>query len=261
MSRDDLNRLREWFSAYAAGFLEDEPEHRRNVVLKIRHTGLVAENILSIAKSEGLNGHDLEIAAAAGILHDTGRFPQYQKFRTFKDSESVNHGVLGAEIIEREGVLGWLAPEDRKLVLDAVKFHNANKVPELGDARAETFIRLVRDADKLDIWRVFLDEYLEIQPWERASAAGLSLPDAPHATPEVVSTLLGGHQVTLSMVRNSRDIILMIVGWCRDINFPSTWRMLVERGYLDRYIGHIEGDPDAVRAVIKTREALERRFA
>lgn len=258
MNIDDLTGLQEWFVAYTAGFLEDEPELRRNVVLKIKHSALVAENSIAIAVAEGLDEHYISLAAAAGILHDTGRFPQFRQYRTFKDSESVNHGTLGAEVIEEQGVIAWMPPEDQKLVLAAVRYHNANSVPDIGDPRAETFIRLVRDADKLDIWRVFLEEYLNLPPEERSPTVGMSLPSAPAATPDVVATLLAGRQVTLSMLRNDRDIILMIVSWCYDLNFPSTWRMLLERGYLDRYASHIDGDE--LRALWQTRDTMNARF-
>ena len=41
-----------------------------------------------------------------------------------------------------------------------------------------TFLQLIRDADKLDIWRIF-SEYYESSKHDRASAAGLGLPDLP----------------------------------------------------------------------------------
>jgi hypothetical protein len=45
---------------------------------------------------------------AVALLHDVGRFPQYRRWRTFRDSESDNHARLSLEVIRHEAVLEHL---------------------------------------------------------------------------------------------------------------------------------------------------------
>lgn len=254
---NDLDSIRKWFAAYTAGYVEGDEGYRKNILLKIKHSGLVCDNILAIARDEALDGRDQLIAGAIGQLHDTGRFPQYMQYRTFIDSLSVNHGELGAQVIANQGVLG--PDEDARLVLTAIRYHNAHSVPGLGDKRAEMFIRLIRDADKIDIWRVMLEEFYELPPSKRASAAGLSLPEAARATPELVAMLGAGQIVRLALLGNLKDFILMLMSWCYDMNFRLTYAMLLERGYFERYIALLEGDAEAVRAVEGVRQYAMRR--
>ena len=37
-----------------------------------------------------------------GLLHDIARFEQYTKYKTFRDSISIDHGDLGVEILFEE---------------------------------------------------------------------------------------------------------------------------------------------------------------
>ena len=102
-----------------------------------------------------------------------GRFPQYSRYKTFRDSISVNHGKLGAEVLIQEKVLSALPQNEQSIIINAVKFHNAISVPSLEDMEEMLVLKMVRDADKLDVWRVFLD-FCETGPDdEKASETGL----------------------------------------------------------------------------------------
>ena len=50
-----------------------------------------------IAKRLNWKKEEIEIATLIGLLHDIGRFEQYQEFKTFHDSRSVDHGDLGVK--------------------------------------------------------------------------------------------------------------------------------------------------------------------
>ena len=48
------------------------------------------------------------VAEAIALFHDVGRFPQYARYKTFRDSISTNHAALGASVLfeqERSGSL------------------------------------------------------------------------------------------------------------------------------------------------------------
>ena len=102
MYSSDLDTFKDWFSEYTRTFYTDNSEDSRNMDLKVRHTYFVCENIVRIAKEEHLNDNDLMIAETAALFHDLGRFLQYSRYKTFRDSISVNHGRVGAEILEKK---------------------------------------------------------------------------------------------------------------------------------------------------------------
>jgi hypothetical protein len=171
------------------------------------------------------------IAQAAGLFHDVGRFPQYAKYKTFRDAASVNHGVLGAETLVEQNVLSRLPQEEQTVILHAVRYHNAFKIPAAERRLNPVFLKVVRDADKLDIWRVFT-EMFEMPPEDWPSAANLGLPDTDSYTPDVLSCVLEGRPVSHAKVRCVNDFKLIQLSWIFDLNFKTSLKMLGQRNYM-----------------------------
>jgi len=233
MQSSDLDTFKDWFSQYTHTFYTDNAEDRRNIDLKVRHTFFVCENIVGIAKKEHLSDNDLMIAETAALFHDLGRFLQYSLYKTFRDSISVNHGRLGAEILDKENILRHLRLHERQLIMNTVRFHNAFEVPSFEDQQNVLFLKLIRDADKLDIWRIFA-EYYESPDDKQASAVGLGLPDLPDYSKTVLSCLYEKKLATLSDLKTLNDFKLMQLSWVYDLNFRHSFRLMAERAYIQK---------------------------
>ncbi len=238
MTKDDLDFFKKWFTDYCGSFYTSDIEDRKNIGLKERHTFKVCENIIRISQELSLGEDRMLLAEAIALFHDIGRFPQYAKYKTFRDSISVNHGLLGAETLREKNVLRELSLDEREVIIRSVMFHNAFSLP--GKEREEIvfYIRLIRDADKLDIWRVFLDHY-ESPAKDRASAVGLGLPEAPGYSEQVLSNLYRKRIVSLSTVRTLDDFKLLQLSWVFDLNFVPSYFLVAERNYMERIIAHL----------------------
>ncbi len=232
MTRPDLNRLHDWFTPFCAAYSHDaDQEARRNYLLKEEHTRKVCQESMTIAAAEGCSDADLILAESVALLHDVGRFPQYREFRTFKDSDSVNHAAWSVRTIVREKILTKLPKDEQRLIIRSIALHNVYTIPEFTNRRDEFFLRLIRDADKLDIWRVFL-KYYNLPEDERASAVGLGFPDTPASSPEIITAINEGKMINLRDVRTLNDFKLLQLSWLFDLNFHSTRSLFWERGYL-----------------------------
>jgi hypothetical protein len=259
MNRDDVRRLKTWFAGYCGTFYSDNPEDQRNITLKEEHTHNVCANIVRIAEEEGASGDLLALAEAIALFHDVGRFRQYQRYRTFKDSESVNHAALGAQVLRESGVLAPFPQADQDSIMQAVRFHNAFTVPEKLSAEHRFFLHLIRDADKLDIWRVFID-YYGLPEGERASAVGLGFPDTPACSPEVIAFLCKGGMINLSLLKTLNDFKLLQLSWVYDLNFTPSFKMVAERDYIGRLAATLPEDDRIEEAVNVVREFVARRL-
>lgn len=152
--RDSLCAFDDYVSAYG----EDS-----RVSLKYGHTMRVASLSAKIAVSMDMPAEDVELAWLCGLLHDIGRFEQIRRFGTFNDSLSVNHAQLGVDVLrgDVEGLADgrldrFLASRgDDELVMKVVGLHSGLYLPAGLDARTRLFCEIVRDADKVDIVRVF----------------------------------------------------------------------------------------------------------
>ena len=260
MDTIDLLNLKHWFSNYCRTFYSPDGEDQKNIVLKELHTQQVSSNMRSIAGAVLHNRNKIIIAEAIGLLHDVGRFPQYARYKTFRDSISVNHGKLGAEVIEEENVLGRIPLNEQEVIIEAVRFHNAFAVPDGLDHETTFFLKMVRDADKLDIWRVFA-EFYEKGTAERESAVGLGLPDRPEYSDSVLGCLAEKRLATLADLKTLNDFRIMQLTWVYDLNFPVSCRLASERGMIDRIISTLPQTEDIMPAVSGLKRYMSEKAA
>lgn len=253
MTPENVADIQKWFAGYCREFDSEDEEVMRNMALKEKHTYHVCSNILEIGRGESLDTDRMLIAETAALLHDVGRFEQYRQFKTFRDGSSVNHAELGAQIIEDYEVLSPLFPHERDIIAHSVEFHNAFTIPKKLPEDTKFYLKMVRDADKLDIWRVFT-EYFALPESERASAAGLDLPDRPECTPEVLEQISKGKMVRLSSVRTLNDFKVMQLSWVYDVNFPTSLKLLVEHGCLTELASTLPTNDQVMEIVSKVLE-------
>ncbi len=258
MNEQQLDALKKWFMQYTKSFYSSHPAHQKNISLKEAHTYHVCRNIMEIARDLLLVPDMLRLAEIVALFHDVGRFPQYKRYKTFRDSISTNHGALGSAVLIENNVLRNVPADEREIILRAVALHNVFTVPEKLDDQTLFFVKMIRDADKLDIWRVFIEYYA--QPDEdRANAAGLGLPDIPDYSPEVLASLLRKEMVHLSSLRTLNDFKLLQLAWIFDLNFTRSLQLVLERGYIEKIASSLPHTGDIARAVGSIRDYVDRK--
>jgi len=225
-------RLKRWFEEYADGFHTEGPEHDRNIDLKIEHTRRVCTEILDIGRSLHLDNKDLRLAEVIALFHDLGRFEQYDRYGTFNDLKSEDHARLGAKILNNSAVLEGIHRDTQELILRVVRHHNGRTLPENETTDCLFFTKLLRDADKLDIFRVVTDHYRK-KHGTRNGSIELDLPDAPNVSEEVCADLKAGRIVKMASLRTLNDFKLLQMAWIYDVNFPRTFQLIRDRGYLE----------------------------
>lgn len=213
-----------------------------------------------LTSSLGLDDESCLIAEAVALFHDVGRFEQYRQYKTFKDSASVNHGGLGAQVLLRQGALVALPEFDREMITRAVALHNIFHLPLNLSAEALLYLKLIRDADKLDIWKVFID-YYEQEENERASAVGLGFPDIPAVSHEVLLALQKGEMVNLQHVTSLNDFKLLQLSWVFDLNFSQSFRLVMERRHLEKIAETLPPHPQVKETVDRVLESVASRLS
>ncbi len=255
--RAHLQRCQQWFDGYTRGFLTGVPEHDLPLAVKIEHTAAVQANMARLAAAMGLGPDDRAMAELMGLLHDVGRFRQYDQYRTFRDGISVNHALLGLREIGRNRVLEGIARPLRREICFAIAHHNAFAPPAHPDPRRNLFVRMLRDADKLDIWRVFKTYYCD---GRRLNATvDLDLQDTPGYTPAALDTLRQGRMVSLRDVRNRNDFKLLQIAWIYDLNLTPSFRLMLDQGHLKALAQTLPPDPELRGAIDRALDYARRR--
>lgn len=241
MQEEDLVFFKKWFLNYVENFSSSDPLVKANIELKIEHTKRVCKNILLLAKSEKLGKEECRLAEAIALFHDLGRFEQFTKYRTFKDSESENHAALGVKILKKTRVLSRISESEENLILKAIEYHNLMKIPECVNNSSNSgendssellyYSKLIRDADKLDILKLIskdCEAKEDINP-----ALELYLPDTSGCSEPIIKAILNNKMAKIEDVKNRNDIKLLRLSWVFDINFPGTFALLRDFRYLE----------------------------
>lgn len=233
MTRNFLETLTRRYHAYVDTYRTVDGVLPKMLQLKLDHTHHVVEDTRRIMAGENWPEEIRVVGEACALLHDAGRYSQLQKFGTFQDSKSIDHATRGVEVIKKERWLAELTSEERETVLTTVAVHNKKEVPaSLRQATAD-WAHLVRDADKLDIFRVFeeaiKDGSLEDNP---EIAWDLQVKGAP--SPNVVEAIRNGCSVSYTWIKTLSDFVLIQVGWLNGgLYFRTALQLARERGVLE----------------------------
>ncbi len=227
---DRLHVLTGAYRAYVDTYRQANGALPPMMQLKLDHTMNVVAAAHAIADGEGFTPEECFVCEAAALLHDTGRYEQLKRYNTFRDSESVDHAVFSHDIVKEKGWLdGW---RERDAVLTAVLVHNRRDIPEGLDALTLTAARTVRDADKLDIFRV-LEERIATTDWRHDVQAFWNLSTTKAPNPLVCAAIREGCPVDYQRIESLADFVLVQVGWMRSgLEYATTRRLCAERGHL-----------------------------
>ena len=243
-----------WFEHFAAGYMIGEA--CPPLELKVRHTKLVTLLAGRLVHSLELGGELRRSALLSALLHDVGRFPQYREWQTFRDAISVNHGRLGARLLHGAPVLAGESAAVRRTVLAAVALHNRYMLPAHLPERVRIATQVVRDADKIDILRVFSEELAKPEPSDVVVLHVAREPDK--WTPDIVERVVRGETPDYRDLHYVNDFIIMLCSWLNSLNFSESLRLVRESGHMEQIVRQLPERPemDAVRRMVRDR--LER---
>lgn len=142
------------FLDYAEGY----DRSNGKIELKIIHTFGVADIMDRLTAALELSERQKYMAHICAVFHDIGRFEQVKRYDTFLDHLSVDHAALSCEVLKQENMLHELSPKEQKMVLTAIANHNRFAIEDGLDEDTLLLCKLIRDADKCDIFRVFACE-------------------------------------------------------------------------------------------------------
>ena len=223
--------------------------------LKQLHTAFVAKNCVRLASASGRTGRDILLAERLGWCHDLGRFPQFRRYRTFDDSKSVDHALLSLKLIRTLGLDMDLHPAERGILWASVMLHNRPQLPQGLPEDTRFFAALIRDADRLDIFRIFKDYYLQ-GPVE-GSPLELGFPDSGSVTPAITDAILSGISPRYELGNSVQDMRLIKLSWIYSLETPGALELFRESGFLEAS-RTVLPDTVTVRRVLEIIDAFSR---
>ena len=223
-------RVKQLFADYTKDYNPNDPK----ISLKITHTYRVAENSKAIAMTLNLSQEDIEIAWLIGMLHDIGRFEQIKRYQTFNDAKSVDHAEFGADLLFNETRLIKKFIDNRKydaIIESAIRQHNKFRISEDLDEKTAMFANIIRDADKIDIFRVQVEE-----PIEGIYGVPLEYIKSQNISNEVFEQFKEHHSILRSTKVTYLDYYVGHFSLAFELVYPYSRKLTIEQGYLAKLL-------------------------
>jgi len=260
MERQQLEKYREWFDIYVANCYGDDTYVNENLRLKEDHSRRTCREMRYLVGELGLADGDRRLAEAIALFHDIGRFKQFLKYRTYNDPRSVDHGLLGVEVLRQTQALDGLDAEQKQLIERAIEYHGVRELPPGLDNRCELFSKLIRDADKLDIFYTAIGYYTDYEANPDAYRLELEFPNEPVCSPHVVEAVLAGRLIDYSELRTWNDARLLQLGWVYNVYFPATLKRIRQRRLLEQIINFLPPTGDVQKVAGKVFSYIDGRL-
>lgn len=201
---------------------------------KYLHSLRVMEISNKIAKNIKLKDEEVEIATLIGLLHDIGRFEQFTKYGTFRDRESIDHGDFGVEILKEDNYIKkYLKDEEYiDIVYMAIKNHNKYKIENGLSEKQEMFCKIIRDADKIDIFYEMANIFYDTKEIEEINKSIIK--------DNIIAKIYEKEAINRKEFKEKGKLIqlLVMLAFLFDINYKVSLEIISKEKYIDKVALH-----------------------
>lgn len=202
----------------------------KQIRFKYEHSLRVMKIAHKISIKSKFSKEDRHICKIAGLLHDYGRFSQWKEYQTYSDINSIDHGDLGVKLLfDNNEIINF--ESDKTFydeIYDAIKYHNKAYIKNDLSEHNKRICKVVRDADKLDIFYLFsIDKSLILECDDEI-------------TEEIKKQFYNHDVISYKNVKNLNDKILLYLAFVFDLNYTYSFKYLKKSKLIDKIYNDIE---------------------
>lgn len=222
-------------------YLKDYNVNDEKVALKIRHTYGVVKASEYLAKAIGLDEDDTNLSRLIALLHDIGRFEQSKASSDVYDNADKNffdHGEYGVKILFEDGLIRNFVEDDSydNIIKVSILNHNRLAIEDGLSERELLHAKLIRDNDKLDNFRVKLEESFKVL---------LGTDDMEKVSNELISEniyqdFLSKRLIVYGDVKTDLDRWISYIAYIFDFNFSESLEYLRDNDLINKNFDRIE---------------------
>lgn len=181
-----------------------------------------------IIESLNLSDRDKYLSTIIALFHDYARFEQVKRYNSFNDQLTVDHGNLAVELLFDKGEISNfvtdLTNEELSIAYKAIKNHNKFEIESGLSDREILFCKIIRDADKVDIFRVITSNFrAEFKEKGKLEQKDLDT---------FYSNKL--HKIGKEFTFYTR--IICSLSFIYDINFKKSYEIIMQNQYINKYM-------------------------
>jgi putative nucleotidyltransferase with HDIG domain len=251
MNRKEYISVKKWSDSYIDSLAQEYPEKRIKIKNKYLHCKRTAKTGKFLCKSLKLEKQETTAAVTSCLLHDIGKIKQYS------DKTTENHGIYGRKIIENSLILDNI--HEKKYILNAVEFHNNPVIPDKIDKISNKYLKILRDADKLDLFFIitkgYSGKYLKKQWFEQ-----INLPDTPCISKKIKISLKNKQTADYLQVKNNNDLNCLFLSWIYDINFKESFIMIKKMNITGKILRKLPEKEEYIKIVNEVNNFIKRQI-
>lgn len=229
------------------------------IASKQLHSHIVSRLCEKLAAKLGWSGHDVQLAWVMGLLHDIGRFEQARRYHTFIDYKSMDHARYGVVYLFEYGHIRDFVPAstDDEVLEQAILFHSAYEIPASVTGRSRIFCELLRDADKIDLFRVYAGYLAHPETVWQVSLEDLG---TQALSPAVFQEALEGKLVHTRKKRTALDFFTGCLCQIFDMTFQPSLEEVREQGYYQKLLDFRATNPESEKQLALIREKCKEKL-
>lgn len=202
--------------------------NNKMINVKYIHTLNVIKVILLICEKMGLSDEDIKLAFYLALFHDLGRFREVVRQNEFNNLK-FDHGAYSNKILFNDGFINCfdIKDNDYLLIKKAIYFHNKKDLVDGLSERERLFCEILRDADRIDIFRVLSNKTNHKTIFDKVSSDSL------------LNKFYNGESISIKDLETRGDRVVLRLGFVKLFSSREAIEVLKELGYLDEYIKNI----------------------
>ena len=232
-------------------FIQQFDVNDPKISLKIRHTYCVMDACEYLAVKMNLDKTHHDLSLLIGLLHDIGRFEQLARFNSYDDT-LICHAKCGIEVLFDQGHIRDFIDTDEydNIIYHAIKNHSAYTIASGLNEQELLHAQIIRDADKIDNYRVKRDDTIEALLDMSAEELGT------HEISDHIFETFASHRTILKNDRKTpMDMWVSFLALFFDFNYAPSFQYITEHDYINAIIDRIPySNPDTAGKMEEIRK-------
>ena len=210
--------------------------------LKYNHSFAVMDLMGELAFRLNLDKEKIELARVIGLLHDIGRFEQFKEFNSF-DDKNIDHAVVAVNYLFKDGNIRKYIDTDiyDEIIRKAIRYHNVYELPDHLSKDEELFCKMIRDTDKIDIYK---QDAINYELFFNAN----------EITKKVLEEFKDEKLVESKYVNSKSDDTIQNLSMVFDINYEEAYDLLVSTDNFDLFLSMVNVSEDSENLFRKVKE-------
>ncbi|GET28276.1 HD domain-containing protein [Prolixibacter sp. SD074] len=223
------------------------------------HNEKVVENILLLGQSLDMEDGEMRMAEILALFHDIARFRDVSTSPYYPKLTETGHAEAGAELLSLLPPFKGLEAAKQEILQKVTIFHNKPELPKKENELVLYYLKLLRDADKLDALRMTA-EFLTFRDVRLDPADTLHLSKSPAISDNICKAIINDMVPKKEEIVTYNDYVLMQLSWVFELTYRKTYLMLNQRQYIKRLYDALPKNDNIIDIYRKIRIHIENQL-